>query len=489
MWKRAFAAVAVLLCLAGIGAAQDASSVVSDVARNIGAAGLNSIQYSGTGSIFPYGQSYLPGGSYPRFNLNSYSQQMDYQNGAFREENVRTYLNPPERGGSAVFVGELRQVALLSGNYAWNLNAAGAPVPAVADAPLRRLQIALTPHGWVKAAMAARPAMKTSSLNGKPVRVISFTADGKYTVNGYVNAQNLLEKTETWIADPVLGDVLVEASYSDYRDFSGVKFPGKIVQKQGGFPILDLTVNEVQPNAAVNLEVPQGVRDFVPPPMRVESQKVAEGIWLLGGFSHASALVEFKDYVAVLDAPFSEERSLAVMAEVKKLVPSKPIRYLVNTHHHFDHTGGLRTYVAEGVTIITNQINKPYYEKNFRAPHTLAPDRLSQNPKAAKIITVTDRYVMTDGVRTVELHLLRDNPHNPGMLFAYMPKEKLLYQADSFTPPRPTAMPPAVNSVNTRNLNLQANIERLHLDVEQILGAHGGILQIGEFRKAIAKGD
>src|SRR6201999_3766728 len=106
--------------------------------------------------------------------------------------------------------------------------------------------------------------------------------------------------------------------------------------------------------------------------------------------------LEYKDYLAIVEAPLSEERSLAVIAAAKKLVPNKPIRYLINTHHHFDHSSGIRTYVAEGATVITSEMNKDYYEQAWKAPRTLAPDQLSQNPKKATFVTVKDKYVLTD---------------------------------------------------------------------------------------------
>ena len=135
-------------------------------------------------------------------------------------------------------------------------------------------------------------------------------------------------------------------------------------------------------------------------------------------------LVEFKDYMAIVEGPLDEERSLAVIAEVKKLVPNKPIRYLINSHHHFDYSGGIRTYVAEGATIVTHEMNRPYYEKTFAMPRTLSPDALSKNPKEAKFETVTDKYVLTDGAHRLELYAAQGNGHNAGLLIAYMPKEK-----------------------------------------------------------------
>src|SRR5437899_4860673 len=98
---------------------------------------------------------------------------------------------------------------------------------------------------------------------------------------------------------------------------------------------------------------------------------LTDGVFYLRGGTHHSVAVEFADHVVVVEGPLNEQRSLAVIAEVNKLIANKPIRYLVNTHHHFDHSGGLRTYVDQGVTIITHAINKPFYDKSFTSQRQL----------------------------------------------------------------------------------------------------------------------
>lgn len=480
MWKRGFVFFA---CLALIGCARTPKSVVDSVSQTIGAANLKSIQYSGSGYFYALGQSYRPSDPWSKFNLKSYTRVADYEKGASSEETILTqFENPPHGGGLQPVIGERRQVAFLSGDSAWSVGADGATTPAPTAVEERQLQLAVTPHGWVKAAMNANPTMEQKTVDGKQVTVVSFTVKGKYKVNGFVNDQNLLEKVETWLPHPLLGDMLVETIYSDYRDFSGVKFPMKVVQKQGGFPVLDLTVSEVKPNAAANIAVPDAARQSPPSVANVVSQKLAGGVWFLGGTSHNSVAVEFKDYVAVIEGPLSEERSLAVIAEVKKLVPDKPIKYLVNTHHHFDHSGGIRTYAAEGATIITHEMNKPFYEKAFQAPRALMPDKLGQ--KAATFETVTDKYVLTDGARTMELHLIQGSGHNAGILMAYLPKEKLLVEADVFTPPPPNAPPAPASTFTT---NLQENLQRLKLDVRQIAPLHGRPVPVAELRKVLGK--
>jgi glyoxylase-like metal-dependent hydrolase (beta-lactamase superfamily II) len=488
---RLFIVLIVLSALLSSGAAtaQDARSVVDGVARAIGAASVRTLQYSGSGFVYGFGQSYQPGGPWVKFNLKGYTLLMDYERQASREEQVRTYLDPPERGGTAVFIGELRQVAFLHGDVAWNAGPRGMPAPAPLAVEARQLQLPISPHGFVKAAMAATPTVTTRTVSGRRLTVVSFTWKGKYRINGYVNGQNLLEKVETWMPDPLLGDMLVENTFSDHRDVAGVRFPGRIVQTQGGFPVLDMTVGDVQPNVPAPLDVPEAARRPVPPVGQVEVVKVADGVWLLvAPVGPNSLAVEFTDHVAIVEAPFSEERSLAVIAQVKQLVPAKPIRYLINTHHHFDHSSGIRTYVAEGVTIVTHRINTDFYNRVLRLPHTLSPDTRSRNPKPARFETLTDKYVLTDGIRSLELHRLEGNTHNPGLLLVYLPKEKLLFQADSFTAPPPGApLPPAMNMVNARNLNLLANIERLRLNVERIAAAHGRVMPIADLWKAVGR--
>jgi glyoxylase-like metal-dependent hydrolase (beta-lactamase superfamily II) len=119
---------------------------------------------------------------------------------------------------------------------------------------------------------------------------------------------------------------------------------------------MEITVTNVQVNVSVPaLSVPDAVRSATAPAERAQSQKLADGVWLIAGGTHNSLAVDFRDFATVIEAPLNEERSLAVIAEVGRLIPNKPIRYVVNTHHHFDHSGGLRTYLAQGATIVTHQ--------------------------------------------------------------------------------------------------------------------------------------
>jgi glyoxylase-like metal-dependent hydrolase (beta-lactamase superfamily II) len=208
-------------------------------------------------------------------------------------------------------------------------------------------------------------------------------------------------------------------------------------------------------------------------------------VWYLTGGSHHSVLVEMNDHLVVIEGPQNDERATAVIAEVKKTVPNKPIKYVVNSHHHFDHAGGLGAFAAEGATIITHDANKAFLEQSLAAPRTVQPDKLAQSGKKATVEGMQDKRVLSDGTRTVELYLIQGNVHGDGIIMAYLPKEKLLVEAEVYTPTPPNAPPPA--QPNPNSVNLYDNVERLKLTVDQILPLHGRKVPLGELQKAIGK--
>ena len=217
----------------------------------------------------------------------------------------------------------------------------------------------------------------------------------------------------------------------------------------------------------------------------MQADKIADGVWYLTGGTHHSVLVEMNDRLVVIEGPQDDARAGAVIAEVKKLVPNKPIKYVVNTHHHFDHAGGLGPFVADGATVVTHDTNKAFLEQSLAAPRTVQPDKLAQSGKKATVEGMQDKRVLSDGTRTVELYLIKGTVHGDGLIMAYMPKEKLLVEADVFTPAPPNATPPA--QPNPAQVNLYDNIERLNLAVDQILPIHGRKVPLAELQKWIGK--
>jgi glyoxylase-like metal-dependent hydrolase (beta-lactamase superfamily II) len=488
----AMTALALTVAVVGPAAAQDARTVLQAASTAMGAGNVKTIQYSGTGWNAAVGQSFSPAEDWPRFEMTRYTRTIDYDAKTSSEQITRRQGNyPPQGGGGTPIQGEQQQHFLVSGNTAWNMQGSTAnPVPAAAE--LRQLDILLTPHGFIKAALAANPTAVSRTVGGRKATVVSFTALGKYKVNGTFNDQNLLELVQTWAPNPVLGDMLYETRYTEYKDFAGVKFPTVLHSHQGdvrlnqGHNFMEVRVSSVQPNATVAaLAVPDNVRQASAPAVRVESQKLADGTWLVAGGSHNSVALEFRDFITVIEAPLNEERSLAVIAEVQKLVPNKPIRYLVNTHHHFDHSGGLRTYVAEGATIITHQGNREFYDQVVFHPsvRTMQPDRLSLAPRAPAFETTSQKYVVSDGVRSLEVYTVQGLGHSQGMVIAYLPKEKMLVNADLYSPPAQGAQPPATPTAGSVVLN--QNIQRLKLDVAQHVPIHGRVGTMEEFTKIV----
>jgi glyoxylase-like metal-dependent hydrolase (beta-lactamase superfamily II) len=456
--------------------AGDAKDVISSASKALGADNLKTIEFSGSGADFVLGQAANPNVPWPRFNDKTYTRVIDLEAPASRLQRIRTQgENPPRGGGQQPVVGEQNQTQVI---------AAGSPQAATLQDEL----MMTVPYSFLRAAAKAPDAtVKSQSMGGKKYTVVSFTAMNKAPARGYINEQNMLEKVETKIDNTVLGDIPYEATFADYKDFGGVKFPTHIVQKQGGYPVLDLMVTDVKPNAPANIT--GGPPPAAPPPAAT-SEKLGDGMYLiLGGYAAIAA--DFKDYIVVVEGPQNDQRAEAIIAEAKRLIPNKPIRYVVNTHQHFDHAGGLRAFVAEGATVITHQINKPYYEKVWANPHTLVPDKLAQNPKKPKFETVAEKKILTDGTHTIELYHLTDFGHNDGMLIAYLPKEKVLLEADGFNPPPQAATrPPAAISPYTASL--AANIQRLNLDVQRIIPVHypadNRKVPVAELQVAVGKG-
>jgi glyoxylase-like metal-dependent hydrolase (beta-lactamase superfamily II) len=487
-----------LLAVMGAGTgAQDARGVLQAVATNIGADNLTTLQISGTaGWSSAPGASYGPNDDWPRFELTAYSKQIDFNARFLREQITRQWGRYPQLGGGQGVPAQGTHTldVALNGNVAWTIAGGGAGpldregyMDGVPIAELRQLDVMLTPHGFVKAALApgANPIMVTSMPRGRRVTYVSITALGKYRVAATINDRNEIEFVQTHVANPMFGDMLYEVRYGPYRQFGAVKFPSVIHHHEGddrlnpGHNALEVQVSAVQANAPVQVLTPPDSAKA--PPMSVatvESQKLAEGVWYVGGIRHASVAVEFRDFVAVVEAPLNEKRSIAVINEVYRLARQKPIRYLVNTHHHFDHAGGLRTFVAEGATIVTHQTNREFYDKAVfsPAPRTLEPDRLFLlNPDVVRdpvFELVNQKYVISDGTRTLDVYPVPAFDHASSMVFAYLPRERLAVNADMYTPPKPGAPLPKP-SQSTRML-LQT-IQRLGLDVVQHVGLHGGV--------------
>jgi glyoxylase-like metal-dependent hydrolase (beta-lactamase superfamily II) len=460
--------------MASTAAAQDAKTVIANASKAMGADTLNSITYYGSGANFNLGQSNNANGQWPRNNLNDYVRSIDFTQPVSRATAVT--WGAPVTGGPAA-QGAFQQ-NITKENTAW----------------AQQLEIWVTPWGFLKGAAANNATAKAQTVGGRRFQVVTWNAPVKspggqpYKVVGYINPANMVERVETWLENPIFGDMLVESIYTEYREApGGLKYPAYIVQKRGGSPtfeaqILGANANPANIQQLVTIPPPPAGRGGGPggpggaaAPVAA-SEKLAEGVYRIGQNPGAGAYnalaVEFADHILLYEpGPQNEARAQAIIAETKKVIPNKPIRYGVISHHHFDHTSGIAAVVAEGITVVTHQVNVPFFERALGAPRTLAPDSMSKSGKKLKIEGITgDKRVFQDATRTVEVHLIKGLPHADGNLIVYLPKERILAYADMFN--LPTANNPVPNPPVVGTMVFLDNIERLKLDPERIMSVH-----------------
>ncbi len=485
---RAWAAFAMVTAVATtLAAAGNQSGTLDAAVAALGADRITSIEYSGSGKWYLFGQEPNPNANPPDYDVSSYIATIDYTSAAKRVQRVNIETVDPERFRQVPHAERADEYVV--GDVSWITGAPGGPatglpvtsIPEPKNVEERAMEIWVTPQGFLKAAEANHATSTPTSDGGSEVTFLA----GKHKFVGKINARNEVQNIHTWIDNPILGDMLCEASFSDYRDFGGVIFPAHIVRTQGGKLRLNITVSAVRANPEVIIPVPEGMRAAMTAPVRVITDKLADGVyWIRGGQWHSVA-IEQGDHIVVVDAPLDEARSLAVIAKVKEIIPGKPITYLINTHAHFDHAGGLRTYVDEGAAIVTMPMNQAFYERAWRAPHTLNPDRLERSRKTPKFETIENgKDVLPDLSRPVEIYQQVGTAHNDAVVMVYLPAEKILIQVDAWNTEAVTA--PKPDFVNPYVVNLYDNILRLKLDVAQIVPLHGPrTTTVAELRKLI----
>lgn len=456
--------------------AEEATGVLKRASSTMG--DPKSVKYVAEGNGYTLGQAFIPGVAWPRINVHNQTRTINYDTASMREE-VTLSRAEPKGGGGYPLSGQQKSDGLISGTYAWNM-AGTTPQPGPRYVAERSHELWITPHGVLKAAARNDAKLAWTGSGKKTLAAVSFTQPGALSATAYINDQYLVERVESRFPNAVLGETTAVTSYSEYRAYGGIQFPGRIEQSIGGHPVLSVIVTQVEPNAAADITVPDAVRTATE---RVTTDKVADGVWFVAGASHNSVVIEMKDHLVVVESPLGDFRAAPVFEAVKKLVPGKAIRYVINSHNHFDHSGGLRAAVAEGATIVTQAGNKAYFEKAFATRGKINPDLLTKSGKKAKIETVGEKKVMTDGTRSIELHRIKENLHNDTFLMVYLPKEKLLIEADAYTPPPPNVAPAGAPN-NAHTINLVKNVERLKLSVERIVPLHSRVATVAEMYTA-----
>ena len=465
---RKLSVVAICLMLCGSAWAQDAQTVIANAQKALG--DLSSITYSGEAKDVAFQQCganstdmTCRGTHDPMRPIHNYVRVIDLNAPASRATGMTNNIGA---GGSTT---------VSPGTYFQQVT----PRQADVSQPWgNSLELYITPWGFLKGAAANNATVSKKKIEGKSYTVLSWSpsvkaASGKsYVINGYVDAQNHVDRVETWLGENIMGDMHILSTYSGWKDFGGVLAPAKIVQTRGGWPFFEVDVTAAKgnpPDVASLVPAPAGPArrgGGGPPSLNVTSEKLADGVYRLttGPGSYDSVIVEFKDYIMMLEAGQSIPRAEAYLAETKKLIPNKPIRYVFNTHPHSDHTGGLPALVEEGAIIITQKNNEPFLSKALNTPRTLLDDALAKNPKKAKFETVVEKRVYGDGTRTVEMYHVYPAPHSNGLLIAFLPKEKVLFQGDfSVNPGEPA---------NDHVMALYPVLQKLNLDYDRYINVH-----------------
>jgi glyoxylase-like metal-dependent hydrolase (beta-lactamase superfamily II) len=331
-------------------------------------------------------------------------------------------------------------------------------------------------------------------INGKKQKVISVIRPDNQQLSLSFDAEtSLLTKYGYLYADPIVGDSEIAQTYSGYKSVGKLKLPSGRILFNSGAPIQEVEYTELTINtkpAATVFAGPDGFEKLSAPPATPAPpavSKIGNDVYIiqgLNGGTHNSLFVAFNDYVLVIEAPeqiiFGNTSTQAIKM-IKETVPGKPIKYLVLTHHHSDHAGGFRQYVAEGATIVTTAGNKKFFEQTATAGSSLLPKLGTRAPMIE--VLENKKRVYQDSNHVVELYDIGPNPHANEMIVAYLPKEKIMFQGDLLNPAANGSIPIAQDTT----LSFSEKLQQLGLDVQKIYGVHGRATTPDELRTSVEK--
>jgi glyoxylase-like metal-dependent hydrolase (beta-lactamase superfamily II) len=476
--RRAWSLGIALVSIASSAHAQTGRELVERVASAMGGTrrvmGMKTLTLRGTGENYNFGQNRTPDSELPMFAVTKFVRVMDFANSRWRQD-------------------QTREPRFVTANTAPQRQRTGFDVVAydiTSDTSMRRLGVRPTierrselifhPIGFIRAALD--PAAKLEELAPRAeVRRLRLDVDGeRYTMS--VDTHTMLPlQIERMIPHAMLGDVPLVSEFPKWYTASDIRVPIQIIQRiEGRWVVSKLELDGVKVDGdIVDITAPETIKTdpLIPVTINVTADSLAPGVWLLGGGSHHSVLIEMNDHLILVEAPQSDLRTLPVIQKARTLRPNKPLRTLINTHHHFDHAGGVRAAMAEGLTVITQNGNKAFFDGLSRRRFSIEPDRLSKSPRSATVEGVTDKRRIADGNRVVDLYEIRGSIHSGSILMVHLPAEKLLIEADLYTPPAvPTPMPFAAN--------LLENIQNRKLEVERIVPVHGRVVPFTDLQTA-----
>jgi glyoxylase-like metal-dependent hydrolase (beta-lactamase superfamily II) len=432
----------------------------------------------GTGSNGNLGQDVTPEATAQTFTLADYKRSLDIAAGRVRVEQTRTPTFTYFQGQQPQ-----KQVFGIDGNVGYNF-AANGTATRVADAVAndRRAEIYHHPLTIVRAALDPMAKLSNPRTQDGQSVVDITTANGLKFTLAIDGSTKLPTRVVSMTDNTNLGDVAIETSFAEYQDVNGLRLPAHITTKTDKVQTAEIrAAKQTVDGQAGDLAAPAAAASAAPiagpAPANVAVQEVAKGIWHLAGQSHHSVLVEFSDHLTLIETPQNDVRALAVIAKARELRPNKPLTQVVVSHHHFDHSGGVRAAVSEGLTVIAHKGSAPYFLEAVARAHTIAPDALAKNPKPLKLETVDEEMVLKDDTMTVNLYHIAGGPHADTLLMAYFPKERILVEADVYNPGA---------AVTPFAPNLVENIKKRNLQIDRIVPLHATIGPYSDLMKAVA---
>jgi len=443
---------------------------------------IHSFAIEGEGIDGNIGQNFTPDSPVTTWKVTGYTQTVDIDNKRMRTDQIRT-AQFAYAGASPV-----HETLSVERDVAWNTTE-GQAAPRLSEMAARDRQLELLRHPLtiMRAALDAEAQPSGSREQGNKQILDISTPEGQVTLA--VDKKTHLPVSVTTVTDqPNMGDVMVETTFSDYQDVAGLKLPTRLTTKMDRWLLSDIRVARytLNPNTA-NAGVPASMKEQAPapavPPASVTVENLARGVWLLGGSgNHHSVAFEFADHLTLFELPESEARAEAVIEKAHSLKFGKPLTEVIFSHHHFDHSAGLRLAVVNGLTIITERANISFFKELLTRKHLIVPDQLTKTlaPQRTQFKPVDDQLVLKDDLMEVDLFHVKDNSHSDTLVMGWLPKEKLLVQADLYD---------SGWLHQPWGDNLLKNVELRKLSPEKDVPVHGAVQPWGEVVATIRKAE
>jgi glyoxylase-like metal-dependent hydrolase (beta-lactamase superfamily II) len=340
---------------------------------------------------------------------------------------------------------------------------------------------------------AAEEPPQDKMFNGRTLKSAGITLPSGEKATVFFEAESkLLAGYEVLDTESMLGDVTAQYILADYRAAGAVTLPHKITIVKGGKPYSEVQFKAASVNdaaaqevfaipATADAEVDTAIAagDYSP----VTITKVADRVYFARAYSHNSMVVEFPTWLAVVEAAYTDAQSHTLARVLQQQFPNKPIKYAAVTHHHYDHTGGVRTLASYGANVLVEKGHEPELRMILETPHTNPPDPLETKRKANHTVGALEVYekkmVISDGGQSLELYAITGNPHVDPKVVAFVPNGGVLFQSDLFFPG--VGVPASPEAVH-----LLKSVRELKLRVTTNVGGHGGVGPFSELEKAVA---